>query len=86
MDSRLRVVSPRDAMPRNLAAIFLSPDFHWSRAVVILNLLRSTFKGDWWVVEKLAELCVSPRTLPHIQVEVDAEEVEDVRVAVRNEI
>ena len=67
MDSRSRVVSPRDAMPRNLENNFLSPDFNLSRAVVILNLLRSTFKGDWRVVEKLAEVSVSPRTCGQIQ-------------------
>ena len=73
-------------MTRNLETILLSPDFYRSRAVVILNRLRATFKGDWRVVEKLAEVSVSPRTLAQIQAAVDAEEVEDVRVAVRNEI
>ena len=70
----------------NLETLFLSPDFYWSRAVVILNLPRTTFKCDRRVVEKLAEFSVSPRTLAQIQAAVDADEVEDVRVAVRNEI
>ena len=52
----------------------------------MLCLIRTILKDDWRVVEKLAEVGVSPRTRAQIQGGVDAEEVEDVRVAVRNEI
>ena len=61
------------------------PDSHWIFVAIFLSLVRSIFKDDWRLVEKPVEVGVSPRTLAQIQGDVDAEKVEDIRVAVGND-